>query len=158
MKEKRSDGQRDKAEVSQKWYKEKEKNKDLFHCPRPIDYEYLGLQHQSVFFHPTASVFIPFFVISYQTGMRTQEMNRGVTGGQDFLASVEGNEEILHLKANRLLKLLKAESNSFVFNKDLLLRISWLSWPRSWRRENFRRQNLHLGGAEVPWQRNRRRP
>lgn len=25
----------------------------------------------------------------------------GVTAGQDFLASVEGNEEILHLKANR---------------------------------------------------------
>lgn len=73
MKEKQRDGQRDKAEVSWKWYKEKEKNKDLFHCPRPIDYEYLGLQHQSVFFHPAASVFTPFFVISYQTGMRTHE-------------------------------------------------------------------------------------
>lgn len=76
MKQKQSDRQRDKAEVFWKWYK-KEKNKDIFHCPRPTDFEYLGLQHESVFFHSNASMLISFFVISYQTGMRMQEMNRG---------------------------------------------------------------------------------
>lgn len=77
MKEKQSDRQRDKAEVLWEWYKEKEKNEDLFHCSRPTDYECLGLQHKSVLLHSNASVFISFVVISYQTGMRMQEMNRG---------------------------------------------------------------------------------
>lgn len=76
---KQSDGQRDKAQVLWKWYKEKEKSNKWFQgvslCPIPTDYECLGLQHESVFFRSNASVFLSFVFISYQRGMRKEKMN-----------------------------------------------------------------------------------
>lgn len=48
----------------------------------------------------------------------------GVTAGQDFLASVERNEEILHLKENWKMTIAQGWHKSFVFDKHLLLCIS----------------------------------
>lgn len=56
--------------------KSKERFQGVSHCPIPTDYECLGLQHKSVFFHLNASVFVSFFFISYHMGMRKEEMNR----------------------------------------------------------------------------------
>lgn len=80
---------------------------------------------------PLCSFLFSSFPITWEWERRRWIENDkgGVTAGQDFLASVERNEEILHLKENWKITIAQGWHKSFVFNKHLLLCLSWLLWP-----------------------------
>lgn len=113
-----------------------------------------------VCFFPLECLCVPFFLLHFLSerngkGEAEWQMTKEEEWRLDgtFLLQWREMKKFCTWKKTEKWQLLKADTNSFVSNKDLLLCISWLLWPPKLsvftevgKRENFA---MHLGTAEV---------